>query len=279
MGLVFAGQDFAEYGVTIDSSKSWPKPERDRTQIHVPGRNGDLILDNGCWKNVEISYHCLIKEGWQEKFEEFVRMLYQLRGYHELFDDDHPDVYRMAEFTGPIKPEMWLTADTGVFDLTFNCKPQQYLNSGEPVYMDFSEESQTSRIDNPTGMIACPIIKVYEAVNGALIVLNNYTIRVAPNDFFAITIDCENEVCYGVDDMEGFLGNANSYVTIERDDVMEYYGENRDFPYLPPTTGIYFYAAHAEYDPDDGMMDDEDMPEPIAVYTGSVELRPRLTRI
>lgn len=132
MGLIFDGVDIEEtYGILVDGADTWPKPARDRTLIHVPGRNGDIIMDNGCWHNVEITYHLLIKDGWKDLFEEFTTWLCSHIGYFRLEDQDrHPDVYRVAEFPGPMDPELWFTTETGVFDLTFNCKPQQYLITG-----------------------------------------------------------------------------------------------------------------------------------------------------
>ena len=31
-------------------------PAKDVTIEHIPGRNGDLIIDNKCWQNVERTY-------------------------------------------------------------------------------------------------------------------------------------------------------------------------------------------------------------------------------
>lgn len=133
MGLIFDGVDLEErFGLVTDGADTWTKPERDRELISVPGRNGDLILDHGRWNNVDIKYNFLIKDGWQNKFEEFARWLCAHRGYFKLEDPHrHPDVYRMAEFADSIDPKLWFTTRTGIFTLTFNCKPQQFLYSGD----------------------------------------------------------------------------------------------------------------------------------------------------
>ena len=133
MGLMFDNIDLeATYGLVVDGASTWPKPERDVEYVHVPGRNGDILMDNGCWQNVEITYTFLIKDNWKAQFEDFAAWLCSHVGYFRLEDQDrHPGVYRMASFTGPIEPELWFTTDTGVFELTFNCKPQQFLLSGD----------------------------------------------------------------------------------------------------------------------------------------------------
>lgn len=133
MGLIFDNVDLEqEFGVIIDGASSWPKPERDVSYIHVPGRSGDILMDNGCWKNVNISYNFLIKDDWKTAFEDFAAWLCSHVGYFRLEDPvRHPGVYRMASFTGPLDPDLWFTTDTGVFTIEFNCKPQQWLTSGE----------------------------------------------------------------------------------------------------------------------------------------------------
>lgn len=130
MGLIFDNVDLeATYGVIVDGVDTWPKPERDVEMIHVPGRNGDLLMDNGCWKNVTIPYRFLIKDNWKTNFENFAGWLCSHVGYFKLEDPDrHPGVYRMASFTGPLDPDLWFVTDTGVFTVNFDCKPQQFID-------------------------------------------------------------------------------------------------------------------------------------------------------
>ena len=133
MGLIFDGVDLElTYGVVVSGAGSWAKPERDRELVHVPGRNGDLIYDNGCWLNVEIPYSLYFRDGWLYKYSEFCEWLCSHVGYFRLEDPDrHPGVYRMAEFAGQLDPKKWLLTDDGIVTITFNCKPQQWLLDGE----------------------------------------------------------------------------------------------------------------------------------------------------
>lgn len=133
MGLIFDGVDIeAEYSIVVDGAETWSKPERDRELTHVPGRSGDLIHDNGSWHNVEITYHCLIEHEFADRFDAFCDWLYAHLGYFRFEDQlRHPGVYRIAEFAGPLEPETIFRDHAGQFDLKFNCKPQQWLTSGE----------------------------------------------------------------------------------------------------------------------------------------------------
>lgn len=269
MGLVFAGQDFAEYGVIIDSASSWPKPERDVEVIHVPGRNGDLIIDNGCWKNVEITYNCLIKDGWQEKFDDFCDMLYELHGYYELFDDAHPGVKRMAAFAGPVDPELWFTTDTGVFELTFDCKPLQYISPNDGIFLDFTAADAESSIDNPYKMFALPGIRV-DSQTGAKIEIGPWTVKIAAQtQYSGVYIDCENELCYGIDEMGNYLGNAMQYLTVIPPENEWQNPDDREFPVIPYGVGIHLKALHEDIE--EGVV--------VATYTGTATITPNLVRI
>lgn len=133
MGLIFDGVDIeSTYGIIVDGADTWTKPARDRELVHVPGRSGDLIYDNGSWTNVTLTYHCHIHSSFADRFEAFCDWVYSLFGYHRFEDQQrHPGVYRMVEFAGPIDPKTIFRDEIGNFDLVLNAKPQQWLESGE----------------------------------------------------------------------------------------------------------------------------------------------------
>ena len=153
MGLTYNGQDLElNWGIHVDSSQSWVKPERDREFIHVPGRSGDLILDRGSWQNVEIEYNCHIDREFASNYEAFVAWLSTIRGYEMLFDDFHPDVYRLAApEIGELEPETLVTDQAANFTLVFNCKPQQFINDGinHDVELDFTSGDAMADIEDP----------------------------------------------------------------------------------------------------------------------------------
>lgn len=139
MGLIFDGVDLEErFGVMVDGAGTWAVPRRDQELIHVPGRNGDLILDHGCWQNVNITYRFLIKDNWIWKFDDFSQWLMEHRGYYELEDPErHPGVYRMAAIVDEVKPTLWFRHKTGICEITFSCKPENYSYEGNRVEFQF----------------------------------------------------------------------------------------------------------------------------------------------
>lgn len=119
-------------GAVLLGRGTYGAPERDVEQIHVPGRDGDLLLDNGGYKNIQITYPCSIRE-YNPTVSQWLRsVLYGAPGYHRLEDSYHPDEFRLAEYRGPFEPEVYSERgnDAANVDLVFNCHPQRYLEKG-----------------------------------------------------------------------------------------------------------------------------------------------------
>lgn len=129
--LVFNGVDLGkECDMFVLGKGVFGAPSRDVTQIHVPGRNGDILIDNGGWNNVDVTYSsCCILSNFRENAAKLRSYLMANPGYHELTDPYNPDEVRYAEFRGPFTPEVFTAKgnNAGMFDLTFNCKPQRFL--------------------------------------------------------------------------------------------------------------------------------------------------------
>lgn len=129
--LVFNGVDLGkECDMFVLGKGVFGAPSRDVTQIHVPGRNGDILIDNGGWNNVDVTYSsCCILSNFRENAAKLRSYLMANTGYHELTDPYNPDEVRYAEFRGPFTPEVFTAKgnNAGMFDLTFNCKPQRFI--------------------------------------------------------------------------------------------------------------------------------------------------------
>ena len=266
MGLTYNGQDlFDDWGIMVDSSETWAKPERDREFIHVPGRSGDLILDRGSWMNVEITYHCHIDDNFYTKFEQFVEWLSLIPGYAELYDEHHPDVYRLAAPEMVFDVETTFTDRTANFDLVFNCKPQQFINDGSNhiLSIDFTNEGDTQDINPNTNWNGSPLVTVY-ASGGARFQIEyngdiwDFVIDSLPDPDYRLVIDFETGNAEVEDSMGNFVSNGNSYYTVTPPSATS--------PDFPPSDGI-LYVYHE--DPDD----------PNITYTGTLDLDPRFWRI
>lgn len=161
--VVFDGVDLVDFGVTLSGVGTFNAPERDVEYVSVPGRNGDIILDNGRYNNISVTYPVNIETQLPAKTRALSEFLMSHKGYFRLEDSYHPDEFRMAQFAGPIDIDSTGRHNRyGTTSLTFNCMPQRFLKSGElPVsftdssksqqtiykYSDFSSYTKTNIID------------------------------------------------------------------------------------------------------------------------------------
>lgn len=133
-GLVFDGVDSRDYGIYVTGEAVFNSPERDVEMIEIPGRNGAYALDKGRFSNIEVSYPAGIFGDTEAEFRQgvsaFRNALASRKGYKRLEDDYNPDEYRMAVYKSGL--EVTPTAlKAGEFTITFDCKPQRFLKSGE----------------------------------------------------------------------------------------------------------------------------------------------------
>lgn len=177
--LQFDGVSSRSYGVYITGSAVFNAPERDVEMITIPGRNGAFALDNGHFQNIEVSYPAGIyadnEEDFAEAISEFRNYLCSKRGYCRLQDEYNPDEYRLAIYKSGLEVEpAFLKA--GEFTITFECKPQRFLTSGE-TKQTIATSGDT--ITNPTLFKSGPLLEIegYGTIgfNGYEIELNNET--------------------------------------------------------------------------------------------------------
>lgn len=143
--VYFDGVDLADFGITVSGVGTYNSPERDYELIEIPGRDGDVIVDNGRSKNISIAYPVNIEAGLPLKVQALSEFLLSHVGYFRLEDTYHPDEFRMAQFAGPIDISTIGRRNTsGKTELIFNCKPQRFLLSGE-------EEIELNFTEDPTG--------------------------------------------------------------------------------------------------------------------------------
>ena len=157
--LTFDGEDSRDYGVYITGQAVFNAPEREVEMISIPGRNGQFALDKGRFENIEVTYPAGIFANTEAEFAEavsnFRNLLCSKRGYVRLQDEYHPDEYRMAIYKSGLELEN-VALKAGEFEITFDCKPQRYLTSGE-------EENTVvngGTLTNPTLFDAEPLLEV-----------------------------------------------------------------------------------------------------------------------
>ena len=91
----FNGYYSHEMGLIVEEKSIYNAPQRDFEVIQVPGRDGDVILDHGRYKNVEVSYTVSFI-GTKEKAAALRQWLCARADYGYLFDSEQPDHFRYA---------------------------------------------------------------------------------------------------------------------------------------------------------------------------------------
>lgn len=171
--LHFKEHGSLEYYLLIEEKGSYKGAARDITYTSVPGRNGDLITDNGRYKNVKIPYKLALLNNSPHEFNELARLIRQWlyaggHGYFRLWDSYDRNYYRIASLADEINIEQELR-DLGSLSLSFNCKPFKYSFEGEKTVT----LSQAGSIYNAEAYESKPYFKIFGSGNGNLYINNN----------------------------------------------------------------------------------------------------------
>lgn len=156
--LIFGDVDSSDYGIYITGEGVYNAPERAVEFVDVPGRNGAIVLDQGRFNNITLTYPAGTFGKTQEEFREAVRdfrnAVMSLRGYQRLEDSYHPDEYRMAIYVVGLEVSPVHYGTAGEFEIVFECKPQRWLSCGDyPVPVESGQF-----VDNPTRFDSKPIL-------------------------------------------------------------------------------------------------------------------------
>lgn len=221
----FNGKKSTDFNIYIQKATVYGGPEKDYDAFEVPGKSGDLLYYNGRMKNIIIKYECFIRSrDISADIQNIKDWLYPQHGYQELRDTYNPGYYRMAYFTGPYDVETQLEQRFGTFEITFNCRPQKYIDDGLYYYClknDYPrigpsgerswEHSISSEnrlfVPNKTPYTASPLIKIEGSgkIEYWCNYIENYSTKTTqdilitvnlPSGKDAVYIDCENFEIY-----------------------------------------------------------------------------------
>ena len=193
--LYYKGVNSLDLSLLIKSKGSWIAAERDKTYVSVPGRNGDLIQDNGRYKNVPIPYTMTVLRNDVRSFADLVAKIKNWlsvgTGYGELWDSYDPRYFRYAAIDGYVNITEELLEHIGSFAVNFNCKPYRYSFDGQNI---ISVPAAGMTIYNPEALAAKPYIKIYG--NGSIsLSVNSSTITIADVDGY-VELDSETMNAY-----------------------------------------------------------------------------------
>jgi len=218
--IIFGGINSADFGIYIGGEGVFNAPKRAVEMVTVPGRNGDIAIDQGHYENIEVTYSAF---NYEEDLATFAKNLSDFRnaivsqvGYQRLTDTFHPDEYRMAIYTEglEIDPIKYNTASE--FELKFNCKPQRWLANGATAIT----VSDGDTLINPTQYDAGPLL----AVKGhGDVSFNGYTVAIDAGEYGVINVKGKqtstNPITYATD-ASLYNDGDTIYVFVECDWVL-----------------------------------------------------------
>lgn len=190
---------FSQYGCYISGDSVYNSPIRVYDEYEIPGRNGNLLVSQNRFANIQVTYPAFIFASTQTEFATKIcdlrNKLYSYKGYQKIVDDYHPDEFRMGVYLSGLEAAPVHYNRAGEFDITFNCKPQRFLTSGQ-TYTNIPASTDYV-ITNPTPFEALPYMELDSGYYGATITINGVDITVASTGSSrTLSIDTESGEAY-----------------------------------------------------------------------------------
>lgn len=222
--LIFNNISTEDLGLVIQAPPTYTFSSKDASTQHVPGRNGDILIDNKSYNNVDRTYSIasVFRPGTEfiANSQKIIEWLMSAKGYCRLEDTYDPLVFRMAEYHANGSLTDYYGKATSI-NITFDCKPQRFLKGGEKA-IDYSSAEIT--IENPTKEIALPYITIsgitYSENDVVMLsventetseVVSNITMSKNPKE--SVTIDSEEQTVFCKDE-DGSIEDLNKYVNL-----------------------------------------------------------------
>lgn len=136
--FTFDGENSADYGLYISGDSVYNAPNREIDMVSIPGRNGQLAIDLGRYENITVTYPAFVFADTQEEFREKIRRirnwLCSKTSYQRLTDEYNPESFRLGLYKSGLEVEPIFYNRCGEFEMSFDCKPQRFLFTGEEVF-------------------------------------------------------------------------------------------------------------------------------------------------
>ena len=174
----------------------------------IPGRNGDLSFETGSYKNRSGSVSCFcLQEDVETAVSAAGRFLMRKKGYRRLETSDDPNHYWMARVENSPQMEMRIRV-LAPFDISFDCKPQRFLKSGE----NKTSFTASGSISNQYGQTALPLITLYG--NGAGTLTIGSCVVDVKNMDGVLYLDSDTQNAYNNNGNQNMNINAPTFPTL-----------------------------------------------------------------
>lgn len=171
------------FGMKILNDFKYRIPEKDISYEEVPAVNGDIIVSQERYKNIELEFHCRLFKppefrSLDQEATAISKWLNSQNDYSLLYFTKRPSYYYEAFFDGQSELERE-NNDKGEITIKFNCLPFVLRQEG----LNYFNVEEQLELDNPDVFEARPIIKITpNNFTGALnfsINSKNFTLNIA----------------------------------------------------------------------------------------------------
>lgn len=129
--LTYNGTKSTDLGVFVTGSGSFNAAEQDIEKVEIAGRNGDLLLPKNRYKNIEVTYPAFIPDAFKENVQSIRNWMRSAKVYARLEDTYDMEHYRLGLASGVQSFEPANRNDASNFQMTFDCRPERFLKTGE----------------------------------------------------------------------------------------------------------------------------------------------------
>lgn len=185
----FNGRSSDDFRLIVQRYPDVIIPTRKNEKVSVPGRNGDILIQQDAWENVVQRYEFYVSAE-QTRLTPITHKIAEwlcVKGYQKLEDSYFLDTFRLAAFNGGLEISNILNR-FGRATIEFDCRPQRFYKFGD----FFSDAVNGGKLQNPSPFTAKPILLV-SGSGEASITINDNTLELEDCD---ITIDCETMQAY-----------------------------------------------------------------------------------
>lgn len=160
--FTYGGRESASFGLYISKEPTYPLGLRKVETYSIPGRNGALHVDTGCYEEFDLELELML-QGDHATASEIASWLNIGRGKPlELRISSWPGIYFMAvpKSTGDMA---WLLNNFNSIKMKFRCAPQKFLDGVEPTTWPIlsATTGQVLALTNPTSEPSSPLISIY----------------------------------------------------------------------------------------------------------------------
>lgn len=186
--FTFNGHSTADYGLLVTGINLFGSPNRRVEKYEVAGRNGDIIVELDSFENYILQYEVAVIDSFKANASAIKNWLGSSKGYMRLEDTYDTTHFRMASCYANIEFATTALNREGRATITFDCKPQRFLVSGETTVT----KTATGTITNPTQMASKPLLRVYGT---GKVKIGTREITISSVNTY-VDIDCETQQAY-----------------------------------------------------------------------------------